>query len=409
MTRPATHRHSPSSTDKQKKTKRKTYRERVSFAAHFNIVNEPRTFQMTIQIGHYLKDDVIVDLFRVSDHMFVCSDSWVRGTDASPDPLVWTNHCNPIKFLQSSNSNSHDESQSTNETTNELSVLQDMFRTFRFKVCTSISESTSSNPVKTGKKNRQEKRSVSKAKLKHRKMSPPGSDEGEEEYSRPTQVRNKQRWECVECGKTFSSSGHLARHMRSHSGKKMYACPIQNCPARFDRPDGQKSHYERHLKNIDNPLYMTNAMRRSLREQNPSDGKLEPGDKIVPQVPHDLIPGEPGDISPVVLPRPLPPQLPLYSTQDFPQQAQPVIIPKQQEDAPPTMGLATWFPFLDETENMSTISNVLSNPGTTTTSSSTDTIHLGLISPPPTHLYRDPILQDAHDRQKFLKSRRKKQ
>jgi len=93
----------------------------------------------------------------------------------------------------------------------------------------------------------------------------------------------RKRFTCAECGKSFSSSGHLARHRRVHTGEKKYKCPIDGCPARFDRPDGQKSHYERHKKNLNNPDWTTNAIRRSIREAD--QPSTIPAPNVTPNVP----------------------------------------------------------------------------------------------------------------------------
>ncbi len=47
----------------------------------------------------------------------------------------------------------------------------------------------------------------------------------------------KRRYECATCGKTFTTSGHVARHNRIHTGEKNFRCPEPGCSQRFSRQD----------------------------------------------------------------------------------------------------------------------------------------------------------------------------
>ncbi|RKP02218.1 hypothetical protein CXG81DRAFT_6529, partial [Caulochytrium protostelioides] len=48
------------------------------------------------------------------------------------------------------------------------------------------------------------------------------------------------------CGKTFSTSGHLARHTRIHLNLKPFKCEMAGCSARFGRLDNMRQHYKTH-------------------------------------------------------------------------------------------------------------------------------------------------------------------
>lgn len=47
---------------------------------------------------------------------------------------------------------------------------------------------------------------------------------------------------------SFSTSGHLTRHLRLHSGVKDHVCPEKSCGKRFGRKDNMRQHYKIHLK-----------------------------------------------------------------------------------------------------------------------------------------------------------------
>ncbi|AWU73971.1 uncharacterized protein C5L36_0A05660 [Pichia kudriavzevii] len=53
---------------------------------------------------------------------------------------------------------------------------------------------------------------------------------------------------CKICDKGFTTSGHLARHHRIHTGAKNHVCPWKDCNARFSRQDNCMQHYKTHLK-----------------------------------------------------------------------------------------------------------------------------------------------------------------
>ncbi|KAK6539696.1 transcriptional repressor [Orbilia ellipsospora] len=59
-------------------------------------------------------------------------------------------------------------------------------------------------------------------------------------------VKKSARKYTCQCGKSFTTSGHLARHTRIHTGEKNYECPQPGCGARFSRQDNCMQHYRTH-------------------------------------------------------------------------------------------------------------------------------------------------------------------
>ncbi|AET38365.1 C2H2-type zinc finger protein Ecym_2654 [Eremothecium cymbalariae DBVPG len=67
----------------------------------------------------------------------------------------------------------------------------------------------------------------------------------------PIEKRRKHR--CQTCDKGFTTSGHLARHNRIHTGEKNHRCHFPGCGQRFSRHDNCLQHYRTHLKKTSNP------------------------------------------------------------------------------------------------------------------------------------------------------------
>lgn len=59
----------------------------------------------------------------------------------------------------------------------------------------------------------------------------------------------KRKYTCKTCSKSFTTSGHLARHSRIHTGERKHVCPFPNCESRFARQDNCMQHYKTHLNN----------------------------------------------------------------------------------------------------------------------------------------------------------------
>lgn len=60
---------------------------------------------------------------------------------------------------------------------------------------------------------------------------------------------DRRKYKCTfpDCYKSFTTSGHLARHNRIHTGEKNFACLLPGCPSRFSRQDNMMQHYRTHL------------------------------------------------------------------------------------------------------------------------------------------------------------------
>lgn len=58
---------------------------------------------------------------------------------------------------------------------------------------------------------------------------------------------NTRKHVCKTCSKSFTTSGHLARHNRIHTGERKHVCPWASCGARFARQDNCMQHYKIHL------------------------------------------------------------------------------------------------------------------------------------------------------------------
>ncbi|KAJ3552439.1 hypothetical protein NM688_g4148 [Phlebia brevispora] len=47
----------------------------------------------------------------------------------------------------------------------------------------------------------------------------------------------KKKYMCSVCSRGFTTSGHLARHGRIHTGERNHACPFPGCETRCSRQD----------------------------------------------------------------------------------------------------------------------------------------------------------------------------
>lgn len=65
--------------------------------------------------------------------------------------------------------------------------------------------------------------------------------------SRYSKTVNPRKYKCKLCSRSFTTSGHLARHNRIHTGVKNHVCPFDGCNARFSRQDNCMQHYKTHL------------------------------------------------------------------------------------------------------------------------------------------------------------------
>ncbi|KAF8179195.1 hypothetical protein BJ912DRAFT_982854 [Pholiota molesta] len=57
----------------------------------------------------------------------------------------------------------------------------------------------------------------------------------------------KKRHVCGTCDRAFTTSGHLARHSRVHTGERNHKCPFPGCETRCSRQDNLQQHYRIHL------------------------------------------------------------------------------------------------------------------------------------------------------------------
>ncbi|KAJ1522254.1 hypothetical protein ONE63_002558 [Megalurothrips usitatus] len=73
------------------------------------------------------------------------------------------------------------------------------------------------------------------------------------------------------CGKRFARSDELARHTRTHTGEKNFACPV--CDKKFMRSDHLSKHARRH-PNFDPSVLRQRRAPTKASSVNSSEGTL---------------------------------------------------------------------------------------------------------------------------------------
>ncbi|KAF8686108.1 hypothetical protein RHS04_00368 [Rhizoctonia solani] len=77
----------------------------------------------------------------------------------------------------------------------------------------------------------------------------PGSSAAAQAPAAPATAaqKAKKKHVCQTCSRPFSTSGHLARHTRVHTGERNHKCPFPGCETRCSRQDNLQQHYRIHL------------------------------------------------------------------------------------------------------------------------------------------------------------------
>lgn len=72
--------------------------------------------------------------------------------------------------------------------------------------------------------------------------------------NRSLPLAERRKYICKICSRGFTTSGHLARHNRIHTGEKRHKCQFPGCTQRFSRHDNYIQHYRTHFKNHPNAV-----------------------------------------------------------------------------------------------------------------------------------------------------------
>ncbi|KAF9235213.1 hypothetical protein BU15DRAFT_51666 [Melanogaster broomeanus] len=75
--------------------------------------------------------------------------------------------------------------------------------------------------------------------------SPQSPTTGSLPHSAPvtSQSAPKKKHVCNTCDRGFTTSGHLARHLRVHTGERNHKCPFPGCETRCSRQDNLQQQY----------------------------------------------------------------------------------------------------------------------------------------------------------------------
>ena len=63
------------------------------------------------------------------------------------------------------------------------------------------------------------------------------SSQQQQQSSPSATATTRRRYGCAQCERTFTTSGHLARHTRVHTGERNHKCPFPGCETRCSRQD----------------------------------------------------------------------------------------------------------------------------------------------------------------------------
>ncbi|EFP91293.2 uncharacterized protein PGTG_17150 [Puccinia graminis f. sp. tritici CRL 75-36-700-3] len=87
------------------------------------------------------------------------------------------------------------------------------------------------------------------------------------------------------CGKAFTTSGHLVRHKRIHTGEKRYKCAMENCTSRFSRQDNMLQHYRTHFSSKSRRIPPVSSLPSSTQSTQPTDSStINNPSLVVPQL-----------------------------------------------------------------------------------------------------------------------------
>ncbi|KAF9282512.1 hypothetical protein BGZ74_002132 [Mortierella antarctica] len=108
-----------------------------------------------------------------------------------------------------------------------------------------FSSSSASSPTIPFSRSYSEDNSSDEAESYRRMSDPTGSPEGAS--SGANSIKRKYSCTFQGCNKCFTTSGHLARHNRIHTGERNFACLMPGCTSKFSRQDNMMQHYRTHI------------------------------------------------------------------------------------------------------------------------------------------------------------------
>ncbi|KAJ3874065.1 hypothetical protein F5051DRAFT_380060 [Lentinula edodes] len=204
---------------------------------------------------------------------------------------------------------------------------------------------------------------------------------GEEEVesvsatSTPNQGQSaRKRHICPTCERCFTTSGHLARHSRVHTGEKNHKCPFPGCDTRCSRQDNLQQHYRIHLSPGSRRTSSRSSASRRGRRGTTDNNASPPASQQDYSLASEQPPLSPPPLVPVSIPAPSlspPPLQPVRATGTDVRYSPP-------PDSPPPLAHATMtVAYHHAHQRASPASSATSSPESTSFPST------NMISPPP--------------------------